>query len=226
MPPRDRRRKGLPDVDALMNAHDAEQAKPDEMITISGAEHIVASARMTDLAATQKAAYRRHAAANGSAAKIAAAAPRVAAAAAEADRIADNCILEMQEINSAGLDSTGHVLGQMPSAWDTGSAVIAALTQRAGAGRPSQERSSLAPTGCTDPEPSPSPGRRCRMKDTITGRTYLERGHPAVVLIRWEPGVGPRNVLIRRRDGSTVVRPFRGLRKPPDIRAEKPGRRA
>lgn len=47
----------------------------------------------------------------------------------------------------------------------------------------------------------------------MVGRTYLERGHPVVVLARWGPGGGPRNVLIRREDGSRVVRPFRGLRK-------------
>jgi hypothetical protein len=49
----------------------------------------------------------------------------------------------------------------------------------------------------------------------MIGRTYLEKGRPVVVLIRWGPGGGPRNVLIRRADGTTVVRPFRGLRKPP-----------
>jgi len=43
---------------------------------------------------------------------------------------------------------------------------------------------------------------------------YLERGEPVVVLIRWGPGGGPRNVLIMRADGSRVVRPFRGLRRP------------
>lgn len=46
----------------------------------------------------------------------------------------------------------------------------------------------------------------------MIGRTYLERGAPVVVLIRWGKGGGPRNVLIRRTDGSEVVRPFRGLR--------------
>lgn len=51
------------------------------------------------------------------------------------------------------------------------------------------------------------------MTDNITGRRYLERGHPVKVLIRWGPGGGPRNVLIRREDGTEVVRPFRGLRK-------------
>jgi hypothetical protein len=48
----------------------------------------------------------------------------------------------------------------------------------------------------------------------MVGRTYLERGRPVVVLVRWGPGGGPRNVLIRREDGTLVVRPFRGLRKP------------
>lgn len=50
----------------------------------------------------------------------------------------------------------------------------------------------------------------------MAGRTYLERGRPVVVLIRWAPrAAGPRNVLIRREDGSLVVRPFRGLRRLP-----------
>ena len=47
----------------------------------------------------------------------------------------------------------------------------------------------------------------------MTGRVYLERGRPVVVLARWS-GAGPRNVLIRRDDASLVVRPFRGLRRP------------
>jgi hypothetical protein len=51
--------------------------------------------------------------------------------------------------------------------------------------------------------------------DKITGTTYLERGRPVVVLVRWGPGGGPRNVKIRRSDGSEVVRPFRGLRRVP-----------
>ena len=47
----------------------------------------------------------------------------------------------------------------------------------------------------------------------MVGRTYLERGHPVVVLVGWGPGGGPRNVMIRREDGTVVVRPFRGLRR-------------
>ena len=47
----------------------------------------------------------------------------------------------------------------------------------------------------------------------MTGRTYLERGRPVVVLARWGRGGGPRNVLIRRATGELVVRPFRGLRR-------------
>jgi acetyl esterase len=45
----------------------------------------------------------------------------------------------------------------------------------------------------------------------MIGKTYVERGRPVVVLARWS-GKGPRNVLVRREDGSVVVRPFRGLR--------------
>ena len=49
----------------------------------------------------------------------------------------------------------------------------------------------------------------------MIGRTYLERGRPVTVVVRWA-GKGPRNVLIRREDGQLVVRPFRGLRKDGD----------
>jgi acetyl esterase len=54
----------------------------------------------------------------------------------------------------------------------------------------------------------------------VIGECYLERGRPVVVLVRWGQGGGPRNVLIRRQDGTLVVRPFRGLRRPP----KAPGR--
>lgn len=49
----------------------------------------------------------------------------------------------------------------------------------------------------------------------MIGRTYLERGRPVVVLVRWAAGGGPRNVL------QLTVRPFRGLRKA-DAQAPKP----
>ncbi|MFJ9033227.1 hypothetical protein ACIRQP_32880 [Streptomyces sp. NPDC102274] len=69
----------------------------------------------------------------------------------------------------------------------------------------------------------------------MTGRVYLERGEPVTVItafcthrapeitgdwldFRWPgrpPAAGPRNVAIRRADGSTTIRPFRGLRRPP-----------
>src|SRR5690348_9423059 len=42
----------------------------------------------------------------------------------------------------------------------------------------------------------------------MIGRTYLEHGRPVVVLARWGPGGGSRNVLIRRDDGTMTVRPF------------------
>jgi acetyl esterase len=43
-------------------------------------------------------------------------------------------------------------------------------------------------------------------------KTYLERRKPVVVLVRWGKGDDPRNVLIQREEGTTVVRPFRGLK--------------
>jgi hypothetical protein len=49
-------------------------------------------------------------------------------------------------------------------------------------------------------------------RDNITGTTYLLRGQPVRVLIRWG-GRGPRNVLIQHEDGSRAVRSFRGLRR-------------
>jgi hypothetical protein len=49
----------------------------------------------------------------------------------------------------------------------------------------------------------------------VRGRAYLERGETVVVVARWS-GSGPRNVLVRRRDGALVVRPFRGLRRAHD----------
>jgi acetyl esterase len=56
---------------------------------------------------------------------------------------------------------------------------------------------------------------------SIVGKTYYERGEPVVIRTQWKltaivngrKAGGPRNVLIERRDGSLVVRPFRGLRK-------------
>jgi len=54
----------------------------------------------------------------------------------------------------------------------------------------------------------------------MVGKTYMERGKPVVVLVKWRhinvaKGFKgpPRNVLIEREDGTRVVRPFRGLRK-------------
>lgn len=51
----------------------------------------------------------------------------------------------------------------------------------------------------------------------MIGKTYLLRGVPVVVIVRWRDGAPagvPRNVLIELPDGSRSVRPFRGLRLP------------
>lgn len=66
---------------------------------------------------------------------------------------------------------------------------------------------------------------------SVTGRTYYERGKPVTVLIGWNGKIppkdpnfpfvnlkgraGPRNVMIRRADGTMTIRPFRGLRTTP-----------
>ena len=59
----------------------------------------------------------------------------------------------------------------------------------------------------------------------MIGRTYLERGRPVVVVARADFRTGaPRNVLVRRADGTLVVRPFRGLRRAPEaLGAAPPG---
>jgi acetyl esterase len=53
----------------------------------------------------------------------------------------------------------------------------------------------------------------------MVGRVYLERGERVTVLARWG-GDGPRNVLVERADGTRVVRPFRGLRRPAERSAQ------
>lgn len=78
----------------------------------------------------------------------------------------------------------------------------------------------------TEPLPTraPNPGR-------LVGRTYYERGRPVTVVVQWAtgrraapspplwlvwakpPGRAPRNVAVRRDDGTVTVRPFRGLRR-------------
>lgn len=49
-------------------------------------------------------------------------------------------------------------------------------------------------------------------RGAAAGGYYRERGQWVRVLRGWR-GKGPRNVLIRRSDGTCAVRPFRGLRR-------------
>lgn len=57
------------------------------------------------------------------------------------------------------------------------------------------------------------------MSGNMVGRSYTLRGEPVTVVIQWRTGVkgaprGPRNVLVRRSDGSLDVVESRPLRKP------------
>lgn len=54
---------------------------------------------------------------------------------------------------------------------------------------------------------------------TVAGTRYLLAGQVVTVLTAWGPGGGPRNVRIQWPDGSTTIRPFRGLRRLPDGQA-------
>ena len=69
------------------------------------------------------------------------------------------------------------------------------------------------PTGIRTPERVPR-GPALVGRGNLADRMYLEPGAPVVVVTSWGPGGGPRNVAIRRPDGTVVVRPFRGLRRP------------
>jgi hypothetical protein len=83
-----------------------------EITMVIAAGRAAASARYADLVAARQRAYRRHAAAkglltrarkDGNAARIAAAARREAEACAEAGRIADACLREMNDLVDAAL---------------------------------------------------------------------------------------------------------------------------
>jgi hypothetical protein len=127
---------GIPEVDALVVAHDAERDQLNRMIVVSGAECAVATARVRDLAEQQLAARRRWSAAkgllskarrDGSAAKITAARERCDRAYAEFTQLSVSAIAETLRINGARLDELDTTMTQMRRTWDAGSAVIDAL---------------------------------------------------------------------------------------------------
>lgn len=55
----------------------------------------------------------------------------------------------------------------------------------------------------------------------MVGLTYLLRGEPVTVLAKWRGNHCPRNVLLRLPNGTLTVRPFRGLRVPPDRKGSR-----
>lgn len=65
----------------------------------------------------------------------------------------------------------------------------------------------------------PRPPRRRLGAVALIGRCYLLNGEPVVVVTQWglksrgETYGGPRNVRILFPDGTTTIRPFRGLRR-------------
>ncbi len=133
-PDRSRRRTGLPDVDALIEAADQEQAKFDDAVAVSQAEGVATILRQTELHEQQQAAYRRLAAAkgrltraqkDGSAAKIEAARHRLDAAYAAFDRISEDNITELQSLVGQRLQGLGGLLEQMGRS----SAASAAVTE-------------------------------------------------------------------------------------------------
>jgi hypothetical protein len=144
------RRTGLPDIDALVEVREREQAKLDEHFVVSTAEGTVANLRHQELAAQAAAARRRLSAAkglltkarkDGSAAKLVAGRQRADAASAEFDRIWRANLTEMQSLLAERLQAQDELLEQMGRSWDDGAAVTDALARprpphnRGGAGR-------------------------------------------------------------------------------------------
>jgi len=110
----------------------AEQATLNSLIVVIEAESVVAGARFADLDAASKAARRRLSAArgrltrarrDGSAKKITEAQAALRDADAEAERIAEAALAEMQQLIRGKLDSLGAMTTQIGVAWDAQAAV-------------------------------------------------------------------------------------------------------
>jgi len=130
------RRTGLPGVDPLIERHEAEQGRLDELIAVNHAENVAVAVRRDELVAEQDAALRRWSAAkgqltkaqrNGGAERIAAARARVTEASAEFDRISKATIAELAQLAQGRHDSVSEIFGQMRRSRDTGDAVIDTL---------------------------------------------------------------------------------------------------
>lgn len=134
--PPPRRRTGLPDVDALLDRADTEQAKLNDLMAVSSAESAVMDARAADLAAVQKAARRKISAAedrvtraqeDGGAGEITAAQVEYEAARRETRQIQAAGIREMLAILNHRKENFGAVQDQLGLTWDAAADVTRAL---------------------------------------------------------------------------------------------------
>jgi hypothetical protein len=134
-----------PGLEQLVEVHDAERAALNEAFAVGSAECVVTSSRIADLAAAQKAAYRRVSAArgqltraqkDGDTAKIADARSRLDELSAAADRISGTSVHEMQALLEGQLGNLGATLDQLGRAWAAGDAVTDVMIARGpGAGK-------------------------------------------------------------------------------------------
>jgi hypothetical protein len=114
-------------------AYEAESRKLSDQVVVAAAERTVADVHVEDMAGQQRAAWRRHAAAegqvtralrDGDAARIAAAQERERAAYDEAHGIALRGLAEIAAASRATLDALGGVMDQMRRTWAAGDAAL------------------------------------------------------------------------------------------------------
>ncbi|GAA4208969.1 hypothetical protein GCM10022252_74810 [Streptosporangium oxazolinicum] len=136
-------RPGDRELDVLREAADAAHREIAEHITVTTAEGVVASARVTQLAEASRKAYRKissmrgqltRAQKDGDAEKIAAAHRKLEQAKADFDQVSEAGIAEGHQIVQAGLERMDTTFALMDKSWAAGDQVIEAL------GRPKPSR--------------------------------------------------------------------------------------